>query len=140
MEELALASTKEKDSNALVGRATRAKIVKKLIFAFPILVKMVQPVQREQGGDMNALVLLGTKASRVKKEVFATQIPVCTVVLALMKHMATDVAAELGTVELTAKITFASQTHVIMVDLVLKRALHTDVFVRLEIMEKDVNC
>lgn len=28
MEELALASTKEKDSNALVGRATRAKIVK----------------------------------------------------------------------------------------------------------------
>lgn len=37
------------------------------------------------------------------------------------------------------QITFASQTHVIMVDLVLKRALHTDVFVRLEIMEKDVN-
>ena len=39
-----------------------------------------------------------------QKEVFATQIPVCTVVLALMKHMATDVAAELGTAELTAKV------------------------------------
>lgn len=39
-----------------------------------------------------------------QKEVFATQIPVCTVVLALMKHMATDVAAELGIVELIAKV------------------------------------
>ena len=39
-----------------------------------------------------------------QKEVFATQIPVCTVVLALTKHMATDVAAELGTAELTAKV------------------------------------
>ena len=39
-----------------------------------------------------------------QREAFATQIPVCTVVLALMKHMATDVAAELGTVELTAKV------------------------------------
>lgn len=139
MEELAPASTKQKDLNALVERGLRAKIVKKSIFVFLILAKTVQRAQKDQEEDMNARVPLATKGLRVKKEAFVTQILVCMVVLALMKHTATDAAAESVTVALIANITFVSQTHATMVDLVSRKVLPTDASVKSVTMEIDVN-